>query len=201
MDSRLETLRNDFKDHWWWLPNLLTGARLLGGPVFGILAIFSLTGRVTWIVLLFIFVSLALTDFLDGLSARLFNCRSEYGRLLDPVADMFFGIFSLAFLVIKNTIASSLMDFSLSRYLVIWVSWGLLIQLVIYHIGLIKLLRHNIGLKVSTIGKIKTVLISLTIVAQILPMQYEIIRSVNLAIMALTSLSILASFLAYRNRH
>jgi len=65
-----------------WLPNLLSGARLLAVPV---LAVLAYTGReqlFAWIL-----VPALLTDIADGLVARLLHLESRLGAMLDTVAD------------------------------------------------------------------------------------------------------------------
>ena len=46
-----------------------------------------------------LFISL-LTDFLDGIAARILNQKSELGKTLDPIAD---GITLFAFIILLNT--------------------------------------------------------------------------------------------------
>jgi CDP-diacylglycerol--glycerol-3-phosphate 3-phosphatidyltransferase len=67
------------------LPNLLTVLRILAIPVIVILAI---TGAdlLRWLALLIYFLA-AITDFLDGLLARMMGETSPLGRMLDPIAD------------------------------------------------------------------------------------------------------------------
>lgn len=64
------------------LANQLTFLRLAGVPFF-ILAI--LEGRFDWALL--IFIGAAITDFLDGWTARVLNAGTPLGAWLDPAAD------------------------------------------------------------------------------------------------------------------
>jgi cardiolipin synthase len=64
------------------IPNLITIARLVMVPI--IIAMI-LQGR--WMTAFFVFVLAGLSDAADGLIARHFNMRSEFGAYLDPVAD------------------------------------------------------------------------------------------------------------------
>jgi cardiolipin synthase len=66
----------------WTVPNLLTYVRLLAVPVFVAL---HLGGRPGWALILFLVASL--TDWLDGLLARLLDQRTRLGAFLDPLAD------------------------------------------------------------------------------------------------------------------
>lgn len=65
------------------IPNFLTALNLFSG-ILAIVAAFNL--QVIWIA---IFLAFSLVfDFLDGLTARLLNARSELGKQLDSLADM-----------------------------------------------------------------------------------------------------------------
>lgn len=69
----------------WNLPNILTYGRIVAVPVVaGLLMIPGPTAR--WIAL-GIYVLAAVTDFLDGYLARLWQQQSALGRMLDPIAD------------------------------------------------------------------------------------------------------------------
>lgn len=73
------------------LPNLLTTARIISIPflVWGILTVANsgsgFLGRTSVVLGLFAFA--AITDFLDGFLARRWNVTSDYGRMIDPIAD------------------------------------------------------------------------------------------------------------------
>ena len=70
---------------WMSLPNILTYGRIVCVPVVvGLLLVGGHQAR--WMALLF-FALAALTDFLDGYLARLWNQQSSLGRMLDPIAD------------------------------------------------------------------------------------------------------------------
>jgi phosphatidylglycerophosphate synthase len=87
--------RGDFVLRMSWIPNSLSLTRLLLGVAF------------PWIESewrLWVIVIAAITDFLDGLAARLFHAESDTGRLLDPIADKVFVL-----VVIGTWIAEGLM--------------------------------------------------------------------------------------------
>lgn len=67
----------------WTVPNLLSGARLLGVPVFLWLVIGLERDGLAFVLLM---VS-GFTDWLDGHLARALDQRSRLGELLDPIAD------------------------------------------------------------------------------------------------------------------
>ncbi len=64
------------------LPNQLTIARILAIPVF--IAVLLLGYRVAACI---IFITAALTDYLDGSIARKYNLVTNFGKLMDPLAD------------------------------------------------------------------------------------------------------------------
>ena len=69
----------------WNIPNILTITRILLVPVF---LVFILGPDFpSRLASFFVFVTAAITDFLDGRIARLFNQRSEFGKFADPLAD------------------------------------------------------------------------------------------------------------------
>ncbi len=74
-----------------WLPNALTTGRILSIPIiiWGILAMSRVTEgfviRPSWIIALFLLA--AITDFFDGYLARRWNVASNFGRMIDPIAD------------------------------------------------------------------------------------------------------------------
>lgn len=69
----------------WNIPNILTIIRILLVPVF---LVFILGPDFPSRLASFcVFLTAAITDFLDGRIARLFNQRSEFGKFADPLAD------------------------------------------------------------------------------------------------------------------
>ena len=74
-----------------WIPNALTSLRILSIPAL-IALILGVSNNVgghlghwPWLIALFLFASL--TDFLDGHLARKWNATSDFGRMIDPIAD------------------------------------------------------------------------------------------------------------------
>jgi cardiolipin synthase (CMP-forming) len=72
------------------LPNILTYARIAAVPVVvGCIYAQALLGGPLWLrwVALAVFIAAAITDFLDGYYARIWDQQSAFGRMLDPIAD------------------------------------------------------------------------------------------------------------------
>jgi CDP-diacylglycerol--glycerol-3-phosphate 3-phosphatidyltransferase len=67
------------------LPNILTLLRIALVPVFVIA--FWLPGETARLVAFGVFCIAGLSDALDGLAARKLNAGSDFGRMLDPIAD------------------------------------------------------------------------------------------------------------------
>jgi len=72
------------------VPNILTYARIVAVPaVVACLYWSDIRDGGLWLrwVALAIFISAAVTDFLDGYFARMWGQHSDFGRMLDPIAD------------------------------------------------------------------------------------------------------------------
>lgn len=76
MENETKTIKNKN------LPNQLTMARIFAIPAFIIVLMMGF--RVTATI---IFIAAALTDMLDGKIARKYNLVTNFGKLMDPLAD------------------------------------------------------------------------------------------------------------------
>jgi len=86
------------------LPNVLTAFRLVAGPLGALFLWWGLTSDTDeglirwWSYALALFISGAVTDWLDGWLARRMGQVSAFGALLDPIADkVFVGAFLVVF--------------------------------------------------------------------------------------------------------
>ena len=70
----------------WTIPNILTMLRLLAAP--GVAVMFPYFNRpwADWFALV-LFVSAAITDYIDGYLAREWKQETKLGAMLDPIAD------------------------------------------------------------------------------------------------------------------
>jgi CDP-diacylglycerol--glycerol-3-phosphate 3-phosphatidyltransferase len=66
-------------------PNVLTLLRILSAPVFLVFLLSNSTAHHT--AAFFIFVAAIVTDLLDGYLARRLNCVTDFGKVIDPLAD------------------------------------------------------------------------------------------------------------------
>jgi len=69
------------------LPNKLTITRIILTVIF--LFFISQNGLVATIIAALTFILAALTDFYDGYIAKKYNLISDFGKLMDPIADKF----------------------------------------------------------------------------------------------------------------
>ncbi len=87
----------------WNVPNMLTILRFLLVPVFLVFILRdTLSAR---LISMGIFIIAAITDFLDGKIARIYNQKSDFGKFADPLADKFLVAAALiAFVEIEETL-------------------------------------------------------------------------------------------------
>jgi cardiolipin synthase len=82
------------------LPNTLTILRILLVPVFA--AAFMVSGETGRLVSFVVFCLAGVSDVLDGLAARKLRASSEFGRMLDPIADKVLVAVALMMLVARG---------------------------------------------------------------------------------------------------
>ncbi|SMX24557.1 CDP-diacylglycerol--glycerol-3-phosphate 3-phosphatidyltransferase [Boseongicola aestuarii] len=70
----------------WNLPNILTLLRLIAAPGLVIMFLYFTRPYADWFAL-FLFVTAALTDWIDGYLARAWKQETKLGAMLDPIAD------------------------------------------------------------------------------------------------------------------
>lgn len=70
----------------WNIPNILTLLRLLAAPAVAIMFLYFDRPWADWFALV-LFVSAAVTDFVDGYLARAWKQESKFGAMMDPIAD------------------------------------------------------------------------------------------------------------------
>jgi CDP-diacylglycerol--glycerol-3-phosphate 3-phosphatidyltransferase len=86
----------------WNIPNILTVLRLVAAPGVAIMFLYFQRPWADWFALV-LFVSAAITDFLDGYLARLWKQESKFGAMLDPIADKAMVIIALVIIVGLST--------------------------------------------------------------------------------------------------
>ncbi|MDP5012451.1 MAG: CDP-alcohol phosphatidyltransferase family protein [Alphaproteobacteria bacterium] len=133
---------------YFWIPQALTGLRLLAGP-FVLWAL--LANHATLAFWLVCFASL--TDWLDGASARFLGIESEFGRTFDPIADKVFVTCVCVGLFVIGKLPFWLISIVVFRDLLI-VLGGLWIKKkkIPYTLNPIRISKYNTGLQMSLVG-------------------------------------------------
>lgn len=137
------------------VPNLLTICRFLLIPF---IIIYALSGNY---LLAIIFLTLSgITDVLDGTIARKFNLISNFGKLMDPLADKLTQISILATLAVK-------------RIIPLWILIIVLIKEILMISGASFLYGKELVVSSKWYGKLSTVLFYAAIVISLLLKQFE----------------------------
>src|ERR1700749_3796953 len=83
------------------LPNALTILRIVLVPIFAIA--FVLPGDAARVIAFLVFATASISDWLDGFAARKLKAGSDFGRMLDPIADKVLIAVALMMLVAEGT--------------------------------------------------------------------------------------------------
>ena len=138
------------------IPNTLTIIRFLLIPL---IVLYIFTGNY---ILAFVFFTISgITDIADGFIARKFNLSSNFGKLMDPLADKLTQISTLASLVFTNIIP-------------IWILLIVLLKEFIMIVGASFLYGKDVVVYSKWYGKLATVLFYIAIVVSLLLKQFEI---------------------------
>ena len=79
------------------IPNILTVLRIILIPI--IVLAFYLDGKISSILVAAIFIFASITDYLDGMLARALKAQSQFGKVLDPIADKLLVVATLVMLI------------------------------------------------------------------------------------------------------
>lgn len=165
-----------------YVPNTLTIIRFLLIPV---IIFFIFSGNY---ILAFVFFTISgLTDIADGFIARKFNLISNFGKLMDPLADKLTQIATLASLVLTNIIP-------------IWILLIVLLKEFIMICGASFLYGKNVVVYSKWYGKLATVLFYVAIVVSLLLKQFELTgiwENLDLGLYTLALLTTIFSLLMY----
>lgn len=140
----IKTRENWFK----YLPNYLSLLRILIVPILMVLLPLNLQSIDFFCAGLFVIASI--TDLLDGYIARAYNLESKIGAILDPIADKLLTTTALILLVELNRLWGWVVVLFLCRDLSIS---GLRLMA----------LQNSLVIKVSWLGKLKTILLDIAI--------------------------------------
>ena len=162
-----------------YIPNILTILRFILIPVI----LISLTNNAFILAIIFLTIS-GLTDVLDGTIARKFNFITNFGKLIDPLADKITLLSILGALVVKDIIP-------------IWILVTVLIKEAAMVIGASFLYGKDLVVSSKWYGKTATVLFYLAIATSILFKYIELKSSLDLVLYCIAIVMTLFSFVMY----
>lgn len=93
----------------WTLPNILTMLRLFAAPGVAIMFLYFSRPWADWFALL-LFLAAAITDFFDGYLARKWKQETNFGRMMDPIADKAMVVIALLVITGLSTLYNPAMD-------------------------------------------------------------------------------------------
>lgn len=164
------------------IPNILTVIRLLLIPL---IVFYIFTGNY---ILAFVFFTISgITDIADGFIARKFNLISNFGKLMDPLADKLTQIATLASLVFTDIIP-------------VWILLVVFLKEFIMICGASFLYGKDVVVYSKWYGKLATVLLYIAIVISLLLKQFELAgvwEDIDLAIFIFALLSTIFSLVMY----
>ncbi|MBV9044772.1 MAG: CDP-diacylglycerol--glycerol-3-phosphate 3-phosphatidyltransferase [Alphaproteobacteria bacterium] len=148
------------------IPNTITVLRILLVPVFAIA--FALPGEAWRLTAFAVFTVAGLSDFLDGLAARALNQPSDFGRMLDPIADKILVAVALMMLVAQGSVREFVLTPGLDSLLRLVPALIILTREILIS-GLREFLAGvSVSVPVSSLAKFKTAVQMIAIGAMIL---------------------------------
>lgn len=138
------------------IPNILTIIRFLFIPI-----IVIALGLNQYLLALVLFTTSAITDVLDGIIARKYNVISDFGKLMDPLAD-------------KCTQISVLMTLATKNIIPLWIIIVFILKESVMIAGASFLYGKKLVVSSKWYGKLTTVLIYLAIVSSCIVKQYDL---------------------------
>ncbi|HSM94820.1 MAG TPA: CDP-diacylglycerol--glycerol-3-phosphate 3-phosphatidyltransferase [Rhizomicrobium sp.] len=148
------------------LPNAITILRIVLVPVFAIA--FALPGNTWRLVAFAVFCIAGLSDALDGLAARKLNAGSDFGRMLDPIADKVLVAVALMMLVAEGNIEQFNLEPGLHSLLKLVPALIILSREILVS-GLREFLAETrVKIRVTAVAKLKTTIQMIAIGAMIL---------------------------------
>lgn len=130
------------------LPNRLTIFRILLTFVFILFALRE--GVISKIIAAVIFLLASLTDFYDGYYAKKYNLISDFGKIMDPIAD-------------KLLVLTAFFAFMVMHLIQAWMFIVILVREVTVTLVRLQAMKRGKVLAAEQAGKIKTVLQVVTI--------------------------------------
>ena len=166
------------------LANKLTMLRILMIPVFIAVLVYSKDRDIVYrYIALGIFVMASATDALDGYVARKYNMITDFGKLMDPLADKILVSSALIILIELGSISSWIVSIVIAR------------EFIISGIRLIAT-EKNIIIAASPLGKLKTVSQMLSVILMLLSIKaISIITDLSIWLMCILSVISLLDYI------
>ena len=136
------------------LPNKLTVLRVCLVPVFIVIMMLPaevLNPMISGLIGVAIFIGASVTDMLDGKIARKYNLVTDFGKLMDPLADKFMVIGALTVIVYRAEAGVLRLFFTLVLLVVIFR------ELAVTSLRLVASTSAGTVVAANLLGKIKTV--------------------------------------------
>jgi len=166
------------------LANKLTMLRILMIPVFIAVLVYSKDRDIVYrYIALGIFVMASATDALDGYVARRYNMITDFGKLMDPLADKILVSSALIILIELGSINSWIVSIVIAR------------EFIISGIRLIAT-EKNIIIAASPLGKLKTVSQMLSVILMLLSIKaISLITDLSIWLMCILSVISLLDYI------
>ena len=137
------------------LPNKLTVLRICLVPVFIVVMMLPasvLDPIVSGLIGVALFIAASLTDMLDGKIARKYGLVTDFGKLMDPLADKFMVIGALTVIVYRAESSAARLFFTLVLLVVIFR------ELAVTSLRLVASTSAGAVVAANMLGKVKTVM-------------------------------------------
>ena len=166
------------------LANKLTMLRILMIPVFIAVLVYSKDMDIVYrYIALGIFIIASVTDALDGYVARKYNMITDFGKLMDPLADKILVSSALIILIELGNISSWVVSIVIAR------------EFIISGIRLIAT-EKNIIIAASPLGKLKTVSQMLSVILMLLSIKaISLITDLSIWLMCILSVISLLDYI------
>lgn len=138
------------KEPIWNVPNALTMVRM---ALIGVFIWQFVTGHRIWAMV--IFLAAGATDVLDGYIARKYNLITDFGKLMDPLAD-------------KLMLVTALICLMTARLVPLWVVLTVILKESLMIAGGYWLLRRGVVVHSKMIGKLATAMFMVAVVGAFL---------------------------------
>lgn len=162
------------------LPNFLTIIRLILVPV---MTFFLISKNYTLAISFYVLASV--TDILDGYIARKYNLITDFGKILNPLADKLLQFSALVGLWIVDIIP-------------FWITLIFFLKEIFMGLGALKLLRKNdVVVSSKWFGKMSTILFFIAMVFSMFSEYFVKLKPYVLPMFILAILSLFFSFIMY----